>query len=60
MLIHGRDDGHIKLEAALDLGRMLRNSELHIYPGMGHELVQPLWDEWVAMTLRTMERACMS
>jgi pimeloyl-ACP methyl ester carboxylesterase len=57
VIIHGRDDGHLKVEAAFDLGLMLRNSELHVYPGMGHELVEPLWDEWAGMAARVMERA---
>lgn len=57
-IIHGRDDGHIRVDAALDMGRALRNSEVHIYPGMGHELVRPLWDEFAEIIARTVARGC--
>ncbi|HXT07237.1 MAG TPA: alpha/beta hydrolase [Roseiarcus sp.] len=57
IVIHGRDDRHLDVAAAFDLGRVLANSEVHVYPGMGHELVEPLWDEWATMIRRTMARA---
>ncbi len=57
LIIHGRDDGHIEPAAAIELGCLLRNSEVHIYPGMGHELVEPLWEEWAGMIHRTAARA---
>ena len=56
-IIHGRADGRIKVEAALDIGRVLKNSELHIYPGLGHEIPAPLWDEFATMIMRTAARA---
>jgi pimeloyl-ACP methyl ester carboxylesterase len=56
-IIHGRADGRIREEAALDIGRVLKNSELHIYPGLGHEIPQPLWDEFATIIMRTAARA---
>ena len=56
-IIHGRADGRIKPEASLDIGRGLKNSELHIYPGLGHEIPQPLWDEFATIIMRTAARA---
>ena len=56
-IIHGRADGRIKPEASLDIGRVLKNSELHIYPGLGHEIPQPLWDEFATIIMRTAARA---
>jgi pimeloyl-ACP methyl ester carboxylesterase len=56
-IIHGRADGRIRAEAALDIARVLKNSELHIYPGLGHEIPQPLWDEFATIIMRTAARA---
>ncbi|HUA36064.1 MAG TPA: alpha/beta hydrolase [Candidatus Binataceae bacterium] len=56
-IIHGRADGRIKVEAALDLGRLLKTSELHIFPGLGHEIPEPLWDEFATIIMRTAARA---
>ena len=44
-------------EAALDIARILKNSEVHIYPGLGHEIPQPLWDEFATIIMRTAARA---
>jgi pimeloyl-ACP methyl ester carboxylesterase len=56
-IIHGRADGRIRSEAALDIGRLLKNSELHIYPGLGHEIPEPLWNEFATIIMRTAARA---
>jgi pimeloyl-ACP methyl ester carboxylesterase len=56
-IIHGRADGRIRAEAALDIGGFLKNSELHIYPGLGHEIPEPLWDEFATIIMRTAARA---
>jgi pimeloyl-ACP methyl ester carboxylesterase len=53
-IIHGRADGLIKVDAALALGAMIKQSELHTYPGMGHELVEPLWEEFANIIERTV------
>jgi len=55
-VIHGRADGHIKPEASVSLAAALRNAELHLYPGLGHELAAPLWDEFATIITRTMRR----
>ncbi len=55
-IFHGTDDAYILTEAALELHRVLQNSELHIYPGMGHELVEPLWDDFAAGVNRAVRR----
>jgi hypothetical protein len=39
------------------LGCVLKNSELHIYPGLGHEIPRPLWDEFATIIMRTAARA---
>jgi pimeloyl-ACP methyl ester carboxylesterase len=56
-IIHGRADGRIRAEAALEIGRVLKDSELHIYPGLGHEIPQPLWDDFATIIMRTAARA---
>jgi len=56
-IIHGRADRLIKLEAALDMARALRNSELHVFPGLGHEIARPLWEEFTRIIERTARRA---
>lgn len=55
-IIHGRVDARIRVVAALDLARLLKDSELHIYPGMGHEIPRPLWGEFVTQIMRTSGR----
>jgi pimeloyl-ACP methyl ester carboxylesterase len=55
-VIHGRDDGLIKVSAGLELGAKIARSELHLYPGMGHEIVEPLWDEFATIIQRTALR----
>lgn len=56
-IIHGRADGRIKVDAAFELARVLDDSELHIYPGLGHEIPQALWSEFAAIIMRTASRA---
>lgn len=55
-VIHGRADGRIKVEASLDIGRLLTNSEVHIYPGLGHEIPRALWGEFADIIMRTAAR----
>jgi hypothetical protein len=35
----------------------MRHSELHLYPGLGHELAEPLWNEWVSIITRSIRAA---
>lgn len=55
-IVHGRADGRVKLDAALELARRLKTAEVHIYPGLGHEIPEPLWDDFVAIIMRTAAR----
>lgn len=56
-VIHGRVDRLLKVEAGFELGQLIPDAELHIYPGMGHEFPQPLWDEFANIIARTAARA---
>lgn len=56
-VIHGRADRLVKPEAAFELGRRIADAEVHIYPGMGHQVVPELWDEFLLIILRTINRA---
>lgn len=56
-IIHGRADALIPASASFELGRLLPSSEVHIFPGMGHEIVPALWDEFAEIIHRTMRRA---
>lgn len=56
-VIHGRADRLVRTEAALDLGRHIPDAEVHIYSGMGHQVIPELWDEFVPIILRTIGRA---
>lgn len=56
-IIHGREDRLLRVAAGFELGRLISDSELHIYPGMGHEIVAPLWPEFTAIISRTSARA---
>ncbi|MCX8648523.1 alpha/beta hydrolase [Bifidobacterium sp. B4107] len=55
-IIHGRRDPFFSPKAGIRISRLLRNSELHIYPGMAHEIPEPLWDEFAQITLRTIQQ----
>ncbi|MFT4307388.1 MAG: alpha/beta hydrolase, partial [Microbacterium sp.] len=55
-IFHGTDDAYILPEAAIELHSILRGSELHIFPGMGHELVEPLWDDYARGLGRAVRR----
>jgi pimeloyl-ACP methyl ester carboxylesterase len=56
-IIQGRADRLIKLESALDMAKALQNSELHVFPGMGHEIARPLWEDFTRIIERTAGRA---
>jgi pimeloyl-ACP methyl ester carboxylesterase len=56
-VIHGRVDRLLKVEAGFEIGQLVPDAELHIYPGMGHELPPPLWDEFANIIVRTTARA---
>ncbi|BCW86642.1 hydrolase (plasmid) [Arthrobacter sp. NicSoilE8] len=51
-LIHGRDDALIRARGSLRIAEVVPQAELHLYPGMGHEIAPALWDEFVAIITR--------
>lgn len=55
-VIHGRHDRLVKPEASLEIARLIPNSELHIYPDMGHEVAMELWEEYADIIVRTAAR----
>lgn len=56
-IIHGRADRLLKYQAGIELARLIPDSELHLYPGMGHVVVAPLWDDFANIIHRTAGRA---
>lgn len=56
-IIHGRADRLLKYQASIAIARLIESAELHLYPGMGHQVVQPLWEEFAAIIARTAGRA---
>ena len=56
-VIHGRGDRLIRAEASIEIARLIEGAELHLYPGMGHQVVEPLWDEFATIIARTVGRA---
>ncbi len=55
-VIHGCADRLVKTEAAFELGRRIPDAEVHIYPGMGHQVIPELWDEFIPIIMRTIRR----
>ena len=46
-ILHGDCDSLIDSAGAEDLHRLIPDSTLTIYPGMGHSLPRPLWDDLI-------------
>lgn len=55
-ITHGSADAYFLPRAAIDLYQALPQAELHLFPGMGHELVEPLWDAYADSLARTVAR----
>lgn len=55
-IIHGRADRLVKEEASIAMAAIIKGAELHLYPGMGHVVAEPLWDDFVAIIARTVGR----
>ncbi|PLS32124.1 alpha/beta hydrolase [Bifidobacterium margollesii] len=53
-VIHGRRDPFFSSKAGEYIADLL-NGELHLYPGMAHEVPEPLWDEFAGIIARTVE-----
>jgi pimeloyl-ACP methyl ester carboxylesterase len=58
-IIHGRADRLVNVHAALEMARLIPNAELHLYRGLGHQVAQELWDEFIPIMMRTMRRGGM-
>ena len=56
-LIHGRADRLLRYQASIDMAALIPEAELHLFPGMGHQIVEQLWDDLVAIITRTARRA---
>jgi pimeloyl-ACP methyl ester carboxylesterase len=57
VLIHGLDDVNVHVSGSLELARCLPHAEVHLYPGMKHAVVKPLWKEFCDIIVRTARRA---
>ncbi|MCI1832483.1 MAG: alpha/beta hydrolase [Bifidobacterium sp.] len=55
-VMHGRSDPFFSYEAGVHIAQLLVNAELHVYPGMAHEIPEPLWDEFADIIARTAAR----
>lgn len=55
-LIHGRDDSMVAPQGSLRIAEIVEHAELHLYPGMGHEIAPALWLEFVNIINRTATR----
>lgn len=56
-LIHGYDDALISHRGSLRLSEQIPQAELHLYPGLGHEIARPLWNDFAGIIARTVLRA---
>ncbi|XAZ30115.1 alpha/beta fold hydrolase [Paenarthrobacter ureafaciens] len=56
-LIHGKDDALISHRGSLRLSEQIPQAELHLYPGLGHEIARPLWNDFASIIARTVLRA---
>ncbi len=56
-ILHGDGDRLVDPAAAKALHEAIPGSTLTLFPGMGHELPQPLWDDIVARILENSRRA---
>ncbi|MCJ1697259.1 alpha/beta hydrolase [Rathayibacter caricis DSM 15933] len=56
-LVHGRADALIPPAGSMLLLEELPQAELHLHPGMGHEIAEALWPEFVAVIARLTRAA---
>ncbi|VXB52274.1 Putative hydrolase [Arthrobacter sp. 9V] len=52
-LIHGKDDLLISHQGTMRLWHQLPHAELHLYPGLGHEIARALWSDFAEIITRT-------
>lgn len=51
-LIHGRADATIAPRGSERIAEHIPQAELHLYPGMGHEIAPALWDDFARIIAR--------
>lgn len=56
LVIHGEEDPLVKVECGEDTARHIPNSELAVFPGMGHDLPAPLLGEMADLIHETAAR----
>ncbi len=57
VLIHGLADMRVHASGSVELARRIPHAEVHLYPGMTHFVVRPLWKEFCDVIVRTALRA---
>ncbi|GAA3548884.1 alpha/beta hydrolase [Amycolatopsis ultiminotia] len=57
LVVHGDSDPMIDLSGGKATAAAIPGAELVVLPGMGHDLPEPLWPEFVAGIVRTTARA---
>jgi pimeloyl-ACP methyl ester carboxylesterase len=55
-ILHGAEDPIIPASGGRSLARHIRDSHLHIYPGMGHQLPPVLWPAFCEEVVRVARR----
>lgn len=54
LIVHGKEDPVMRVEGALDTARVLQNSKLMLFDGVGHDLPRAIWPEVIeAMSAHT-------
>ena len=56
-VIHGLDDRLIDVAGGIATAAAVPNAELHVYAGMGHQILPSLWPDYVRVIERTAGRA---
>jgi pimeloyl-ACP methyl ester carboxylesterase len=56
LVIHGADDKLVPAAAGRDIAASIRNAELLVIEGMGHDLPPDLYETFVAAIVRTARR----
>ena len=59
VVIHGESDPLVPLRAGLATARAVPNARLLTFPGMGHNLPEPLWPDFVDAIVKNTERAAV-
>ena len=57
VVLHGKADPLVRVEAGEDTAKHIKGAELRLVEGMGHDIAEPLFPEFVAAISRAVERA---